>query len=185
MVTIASLWLPILVSAILVWIVSALVWMVLPHHKSDFQGVTNEESARKELKKQDLAPGQYMIPYAKTDAEFKDPAMQKKYTEGPVAMITIMPNQVPSMGKNVGLSFVFYLVVGVLVAYLASRSLPADASYLEVFRLTGTVSWLAYGFGTIPDAIWFGRPWKFIWKNMADAFVYALLTAGTFGWLWA
>jgi len=55
---------------------------------------------------------------------------------------------------------------------------------LAVFRITGTVAWLAYGAATVPDAIWFGRPWSAIGKNLFDALMYGLLTAGFFGWLW-
>jgi len=82
------------------------------------------------------------------------------------------------------LSFVFYLVISVVVAYLAGRTFTAGADYLAVFRISGTVAWLAYGTATVPDAIWFGRPWSGIVKGLLDALVYGLLTAGFFGWLW-
>jgi len=82
------------------------------------------------------------------------------------------------------ISLIFYIVVGIFVAYLASRFLSATTEYLTVFRLTGTVTFMAYGMGIIQDAIWFGRPWSAIFKNLFDALIYAFLTAGTFGWLW-
>jgi hypothetical protein len=88
------------------------------------------------------------------------------------------------MGSKIGLSFVFYLLISTVVAYLASRTLDAGEDYLAVFRVTGTVAWLAYGTATVPDAIWFGRPWSAIVKGLVDALVFALLTAGFFGWLW-
>jgi len=183
MITIASLWLSILVSAILVWIASAVVWMILPHHKSDFRGVAEEEAAREALS--GLQPGQYNIPHCASQAELKEPEMQKKFAEGPLAFVTVLPNGLPPMGKNMALSFVFNLVVGVAVAYLVSRTLAPDADYLAVFRISATTAWLAYGFATIPDAIWFGRPWSAIVKNLGDALLYALLTGGVFGWLWS
>ena len=92
--------------------------------------------------------------------------------------------RLPSMGKNMVISLIFYLVVGIFVAYLASRFLSIGTEYLTVFRLTGTVAFVAYGMGIIPDAIWFGRPWGAVVKNLLDALLYALLTAGVFGWLW-
>ena len=88
------------------------------------------------------------------------------------------------MGKNMALTFVFYLVISAIVAYVASRTLAPGSDYLAVFRVIGTVAWLAYGAAVIQDAIWFGRPWSSVIKSVFDALVYALLTAGVFGWLW-
>ena len=189
MVTIGSLWIAILISGVLVWIASALVWVVLPHHKSDFRSLPDEEAARQALLPQDLSPGLYNIPHVASPEEVKKSkelksAVREKFEKGPVAFITILPKGMPNMGKNMGISFVFYLVISVFVAYLASRSLAPDATYLTVFRLTGTVAWMAYGLAIVPDAIWFGRPWGAVAKNLLDALLYALLTAGVFGWLW-
>ncbi|MCG8608208.1 hypothetical protein MJD09_24895 [bacterium] len=183
MVTITALWLAILVSAALAWIASALVWTVLPHHKKDFEGVPDEEAARNALTG-DLAPGQYNIPHVESQEQMKQPEVVKKFDDGPVGFLTVLPKGVPNMGKNMGLSFVYNIFVSIVVAYLASRTLDADASYLSVFRIAGTTAWLAYGTAVIPDAIWFGRPWSAIGKNLGDALLYGLLTAGAFGWLW-
>jgi len=183
MVTIASLWLPIVLSAVFVWIGSALVWMVLPHHKSDYRKMPDEEAARNGIG-QGIEPGQYNIPHVVDWDEMKTPEGQKKFTDGPVGFLTILPRAIPNMGKNMALSFLFYLVVGVVVAYVAGRTTAADADYLSVFRISGTAAFLAYGFATVQDAVWFGRPWSQIVKILFDALFYALLTAGTFGWLW-
>lgn len=184
MVTISSLWLAILLSAVIVWIASAIVWMVLPHHKKDFKGVPNEESARSALRSQNLQPGQYHIPHMASMSEMKQPDGQRKLAEGPVAFITVLRPGIPSMGRNMALSFLYYVLVGIVVAYVATRSLAAGTDYLAVFRLTGTVAWLAYSAAVIPDAIWLGRPWSVVAKQLADGLAYALLTAGVFGWLW-
>ncbi len=184
MVTIASLWLAIVLSAVIVWLASFVVWAVLPYHKTDYKGLPDEEAARNALKPQDLAPGQYNIPNVASRSDLNKPEVKKKFEEGPVAFMTVLPKGVPAMGKSMVLSFVFYLVVSFLVAYLASRTLERGAEYLEVFRMVGTATWLAYGMGIVQDAIWFGRPWSAIAKNLLDALIYGLLTAGVFGWLW-
>jgi hypothetical protein len=184
MITIISLWLPILLSAIVVWIASAIVWMALPHHKSDYRGLPDEEAARTAMKTQDLPPGQYDIPHLPSRSSLKQPEYQKKFEEGPVGFLTVLPKGIPGMGKSMVLSLVYYLVISIFAAYLASRTLAPGAEYLSVFRLTGTVAWLAYGFAIFPDVIWFGRPWSFAFKNLFDALFYALLTAGMFGALW-
>jgi hypothetical protein len=184
MVTIVSLWLAILVASVLVWIASALIWTVLPHHKSDYNELPDEDAARQALSPQDLKPGMYYTPYIKSQSDMKNQEIIKKYNEGPVAYFTILPKGVPSMGKSMILGFLFYIVANIFVAYMVSRTLAPSADYLAVFRVAGTVSWLAYGFAMIPDSIWFGRPWSFTFKHLIDALVYALLTAGVFGWLW-
>ncbi len=114
----------------------------------------------------------------------QQPEGRRKFDEGPVAFITVLPNRPPPMARNMALTAIFYLSVSTIVAYVASRTLPPDAEYLAVFRLTGAVAWVAYGFAVIPDAIWFGRPWSSVAKALFDALIYALLTAGVFGWLW-
>jgi hypothetical protein len=184
MVTIGSLWLPILLAAVLVFIASALIWMVLPHHRSDFGGFPDEASVLDALKKQKLAPGQYDFPHIESQNELKKPEVQQRFAEGPVGFFTVKRPGVPPMGKALTLSFIYYIVIGGAVAYLASRTLEPGAEYLAVFRVTGTVAWYAYGLGIVPDAIWFGRPWSGVWKHLLDAFVYACLTAGAFAWLW-
>ena len=185
MISIFSLWLPILLSAVLVFIVSAMVWMVLPHHKKDYKGLPDEDAARSALTPQNISPGQYDIPHIPSPDAIKDPEVKKKFDDGPVGFFTVLPSQVPNMGKNLVLSFIYYLVVGILVSYIASRFLAPGAEYLSVFRLTGFVAWMAYGgMGLIQDAIWFGRPWSAVIKHLFDSLLYGLLTAGVFGWLW-
>lgn len=181
MVTIASLWLPIVLSAVIVFVAAALVWMVFPHHRNEWRGLSNEEAVRSALK--GTAPGQYVLPYA-TQAGMKDPAYRKKREEGPTAWLTVVPSGMMGMGKPMVLSVVYYLAVGILVAYLSSRTLAPGTDYLHVFRVVGTVAWLAYGWGSVSDAIWFGKPWSSVFKQLGDTLLYALLTAGTFGWLW-
>lgn len=184
MVTIGALWLPILLSAALVLVASAVVWMVLPHHKGDFGGLPNEEAVRRTLAEADLSPGQYTIPHAATREEHASPDHRRKLEEGPVAFLTVLPRRDPGMKKQLLLSFLFYVGVGIVAAYLAGRTLAPGAEYLEVFRVTGTVAWVAYGAAYVQEGIWFGRPWSFVFKNLLDALLYGLLTAGVFGWLW-
>jgi hypothetical protein len=182
MITILSLWLPILLSAMVVFLASMIVWPTL--HRSDYKGLPDEEAAVKALRPQNLKPGMYNIPNIPTRADLKKPEVIKKFEEGPIGFLTVLPRGVPEMGKNLMLSFLYYLSIGIMVAYVASRTLSVGAEYLAVFRITGTVAWLAYGMAVIPEAIWFGRPWSAVSKTLIDALIYGLLTAGVFGWLW-
>ncbi|NND59836.1 MAG: hypothetical protein HKN49_06160 [Gammaproteobacteria bacterium] len=181
MVSLFSLWLPVVLSAVACWIAGAIIWMVLPHHKNDFGRVPDEDATRNAL--QGIAPGQYTIPHIADPAKVSD-ADKAKFDQGPVAYVTAVENGFPAMGKKLLLQMLFLLIVSDIVAYVAAYSLPAGAGYLQVFQIVGTVAWLAYGFASLQDSIWFGKPWSFTFKGLFDALIYALLTAGIFGWLW-
>ena len=64
METLAGLWMPIVASAVLVFVASSLIWNVLGAHKWHIKGLPDEAAAREALGKQGLAAGQYAIPYA-------------------------------------------------------------------------------------------------------------------------
>ena len=178
---ILDLWLAILVAAAICWVASAIVWTVLKYHNSDYSRLADEDGARAGLKGN--APGFYLLPYCIDPADMKDPEMQKKYEEGPLAYITMLPNGMPAMGGKLVMQFVYFVVVGIICAYFVSRTLAPDADYLAVFRIAGTVAFVANSFAVVPESIWFGRPWSITIKNFIDALIYGLLTGGVFGWL--
>lgn len=180
---ILDLWLPIVVSAVIVFVMSALIWTVLPWHKKDYAKVIDEDAASSALK--NSTPGAYVLPHCADPAEFKKDSMRQRYEEGPNAFITIVPNGAPAMGPKLGLSFVFNILVSIICAYLLSRLLDPTASYLAVFRLTGTTAFIAYGLAYVQESIWFGRPWPLLAKSLFDALLYGLLTGGVFGWLYS
>jgi hypothetical protein len=123
------------------------------------------------------------VPHIKDMKELKQPDVEQKFTDGPLAFITVLPNGMPNMPRNMGLQFVYFIIVGILCAYVVSRTTGPDAAYLEVFRIAGTVAFIANGVGVIPDSIWFGRPWSHAAKTLMDGLIYGLLTGGVFGWL--
>jgi hypothetical protein len=155
--------------------------MVMPWHKSDFLKIPDEERARAALK--GLAVGYYMMPYCKSPADLKDEAMRQKFIDGPLAYIVVAPTGLNSMTPKLVLSFLFYVVVGVICAYVVSRTLAPGTEYLQVFRIAGTTAFIAYGLAYVQESIWFSRPWSITIKNLGDALLYGLLTGGTFGWL--
>ena len=179
--SILDLWIPILAATGIMWIASALIWTVLPWHKSDYRQAADEEGVRAALRGADA--GFYNVPHCKTQAEFNTPEIQQKFNEGPVAYITVLPPGVPSMGRNMALMVAFFLFVSVLCAYFVSRTVAPDASYLETFRVAGCVAWIANGVAHIPESVWFGRPWSSTAKSLFDALIYGLLAGGVFGWL--
>jgi hypothetical protein len=184
MVTIPMLWAPILISTVLVFVASFLIWTVLHVHKSDYRGLPEEASVAEALRRQGAVPGQYVIPYTSDRAAMKDPEFVRRMEQGPVGFLTLARPGPPRMGKSLLCWFIYVLAISVFVAYLASRTLPPGAEYLRVFRVAGTVAVLAYSAAVIPTGIWFSRPWRNVWKDVIDGVIYGLLTAGTFGWLW-
>lgn len=183
MVAIPALVLPILLSAVIVFVASSLVHMVFTYHRSDYGKIPNEDAVAAAIRSGNVAPGQYLFPHMSM-ADMRSPAGIEKFTKGPVGMLIVRASGAPGMGKNLVQWFVFSVVVGVFVAYVASRTVAPGAGYLPVFRVAGTVAWLAYAGGAPIDSIWRGQPWSVTVKAIFDGLLYALLTAGTFGWLW-
>lgn len=179
-----QLWLPIVLSAVVVFILSAISWTALPVHKKDFSALPNADAVQQTMRAQPPSPGVYALPWASNPKEFQEPAMKERLEKGPRAYITVVPNGMPSMGPMLVQSFVFYLVVSFLVAYVAWHSLGAGAEYLSVFRLAGASAIMSYSLASVPDSIWFGRPWRNFRTQLLEAIVYGLFTAGVFGWLW-
>jgi hypothetical protein len=180
----SSLWMPIVVSAVIVHFASFLAWMVLPHHRSDFRRLPDEDATLDALKKQGVTSGQYSFPHCANPKEMKTPEFQRKMKELPSGMLTIFPRGGANMGKSIALHLVHCLVIGVFVAYITNHTVAAGSDYLAVFRVAGTVAFLAWAGGLPVQANWFGRPWSSVIKDVIDGLAYALLTAGVFGWLW-
>ncbi len=184
MVTLGMLWLPIVLSAVLVFVASSLVWMVLPHHKGDWKPLPDEAAALEALGKPGLAPGQYRFPWAADQQAMQQPGFLEKLKKGPVGFLVVVPPGPFAMGALLAKWFVFLLAVSVLVAYLTGRTVAPGTAYLHVFRVAGTAAVMAYALGNFPASIWWGRPWSTTLKDAADGVLYGLLTAGAFGWLW-
>jgi hypothetical protein len=184
MVTLDALWLPIVVASVLVFAWSNLVWMVLPHHKSDTRRLPDEAPVMEALGKQGLSPGLYRFPWASSMKEMGEPAFVAKLEKGPVGYTVMLPSGAMDMGKSMGAWVAYIVVLTLIVGYVAGRTLAPGAPYLAVFRIAGTVAFLAYGGAIVPNAIWWGKPWSNVWKETLDGLCYGLLTAGAFGWLW-
>jgi hypothetical protein len=182
MVTIASLWLPILLAAVLVFIVSSLIHTVLPYHRSDFAAVPDESAVRAGLS--GVPAGDYVVPHAASNEERSSEEFKAKMKEGPAAFVTVLPRGESGMGGSLVQWFLYCVLIGIFAAYLAGRTLAPGADYLTVFRITGTTAFAAYGLALPQSSIWMSRKWSSTLKSVFDALVYSLLTAGAFGWLW-
>jgi|ERR1051325_1976749 hypothetical protein len=184
MVSLTSLWLPILLSTVIVFIASSIMHMVLSYHKSDYRRLPDEDRATEVLRSAGVTPGpDYFFPYSAFE-EMKSPPMMEKFKRGPVGFLTVLPSGPPAMAKNLVQWFLYCILISVFAAYLAGRTLPPGTDYLGVFRIVGTAAFLGYGAAHVQESIWGGRSWVVTLKHIFDSLVFALLTAGTFGWLW-
>jgi hypothetical protein len=183
MTPLSALWLPILLSAVIVFVASSIMHMVLPYHCSDYQNLPDEDRVLASLRDASLTRGLYIFPFT-TRKDMKSPALVEKDRRGPVGMLTIFPGGPPVMPKFLGQWFAYCLLIGFFVAYLAAHTIVPGTYYLRVFRVVGGAAFLAYGLGNISNSIWKGQTWSVTIKEAIDGLVYALLTAGTFGWLW-
>ena len=178
-----ALWLPIVLSAVIVFVASSIMHMVLPYHKSDYQKLPDEDKVMPVLRSAGLKRGLYVFPFT-THKDMKSPAMIEKYNQGPVGMMTIFPSGPPAMPKFLGLWFAYCVVVSLIVAHLAAHTVAPFQTYRHVFRVVGESAFLAYGLGNISSSIWKGQTWSMTIKEVIDGLIYAMLTAGTFAWLW-
>jgi hypothetical protein len=184
MVSLVALWLPIVLSAVFVFVLSSIIHMVLGYHRSDYSRLPNEDAVRAAIRSGNPAPAQYIIPYCMSPKEMESPEMKQKFAEGPIAVLNVKPTGPVGMGPSLVQWFIFALVVSACVAFVACHAVHQGAPYRRVFRIVGAAAFLAYAAGQIPAAIWMGKPWSVAVKEVFDGLLYGLVTAGTFGWLW-
>lgn len=184
MVPLLSLALPIVLSAVIVFVVSSLIHMMTPWHKSDYPKVPNEDRVMDTMRGLGIPPGEYMMPRPSGPEEMKSPAFKAKFERGPVMMFTVMPPGPMSMRNNLINWFIYAAVVGVFAAYVAGRAVGPGAAYPSVFRFVSVTAFIGYTLALWQMSIWYRRSWLTTIKSTVDGLIYALLTAAVFGWLW-
>ena len=183
MTGLSALWLPILLSAVVVFVASSLIHMASPWHKSDYPKMANEEQVMDALRPLAIPPGDYFFPRPASREDMRSPAFAEKVNRGPVVVMTVMPGGM-SMGRNLVLWFVYTVMISGFAAYIAGRALPPGTVYLQVFRFAGATAFIGYSAALWQMSIWYRRAWLTTIKSTVDGLIYASLTAGVFGWLW-
>jgi hypothetical protein len=183
-VAVTSLWLPILVSAVIVFVASSLIHMFIGWHKNDFPQLPGEDRVIDSLRPLAIPRGDYLVPRPSGRQDLRSPAFLEKLNKGPVLVMTVLPNGPVPVGRNLVQWFIYSVIVSVFSAYVAGRALGPGADYLRVFQIAGTVAFVGYALALWQMSIWYGRSWRLTVKATIDGLIYALLTAGTLGWLW-
>ena len=122
MVSLSALLLPIVLSAVIVFVASFVMHMLLTYHRSDYRQLPDEDKLLGALRGTKITPGLYVFPYY-LPKDMKSPAAIEKYKQGPVGRMSIIPSGPPAMPKYLVLWFLYSLVVGFFVAYLTGRVL--------------------------------------------------------------
>lgn len=178
-----ELWKPILVGGLGMFVMSALVWTVMPHHRKEWQPLPNEDAVADAIRAGNLRPGLYHIPHMADMKAMGTPEGIGKMNRGPLLYMTVAPNGVPAMGPMMLKSALSSILIAVFVAYVAWHAIPAGSEYLQVFRIVGTVTFMTFSLGSMADSIWFARPWGSWGRQVFDAMLYAGVMGGVFGWL--
>lgn len=184
MLSLASLWLPILLAAVAVFFTSSLVHMVFKWHNADYLRLGNEDEVREVLRKGNPAPGQYVLPHCLDGKDMQKPEVQQKFIDGPVGLVVIRSSGAPKIGPHLLKWFLLALAVAAITACLACCTIGSGASKHLVFHFFAVSTFLAYATGSVTDGIWKGHPWKAVAKDLLDALLYALVSAAVFAWLW-
>jgi hypothetical protein len=183
--TLLPLWLPILLSAVVVFIISCLVHMVFKWHAADYKGFANEDAVRDAIRAGNPAPGRYVVPYCADMKDMAGEAMAKKYQEGPVGHMTIGPTGMPVIGKFLGQWFAWCVVAATLAVYLAWRACGLDpVNAARAGHWVATITFIAHGAGTITESIWMMRPWSVSVKYLLDSALYAAGAGLVSFWVW-
>jgi len=165
MIPLTALWLPVSLSAVIVFFASFIMHMVLTYHRSDYRKLPDEDRVTDAMRSAGVTRGPaYFFPYC-SFKEMKSAPVIEKMKRGPVGLLTVLPSGPPAMGKNLVQWFLYCVVISIFAAYLSGRLLAPGTAFVQV-------------------SIWSGRSWVVTFKHLADSVIYAALTAGTFGWLW-
>lgn len=181
---ILELWLPIVLSAVAVFVVSSILHMMLKFwHQADYNGFSNEDEVRRAVNAGNPKPGIYSLPYCEM-ANMGNPEVQERMKEGPMAILFVQKPGLPNMVKSLGQWIAYCLLVSLFAAYVATIALAPGSAGMQVFQLVSVVTFMAYSLGTLQYGIWWGQPWKAVFKDVIDGLIFGLLTGAIFAWLW-
>jgi hypothetical protein len=175
----AQLWLPIILSAVALFFASFLSWMVLQLHAKDWLKLEKEDEFLQHVRQYGIQRGSYMFPGCSSAAEMKSPEYAQKWEQGPTGIMTVYGRV--NMGKNLALTFLYFLVVCFVIAYLASIGIERGADFMTVFRFVSTAGLLAFLAAMVQHSIWFHNR---IVGHVIESVAYAAIIGAIFAALW-
>lgn len=178
-----SLLLPILISAVALFVLTLIIHMT-PWHRGDYVRLPDEDGVMKALRPFNLPPNDYMVPHPGTGEYMKSKEYDAKRDAGPVMIVTVAPLGPWNIGKMMGLWFLFGAVVSGVAACFVGTIIPPGGDRHSVFHHIAVVTFLTYAMGAVPLSIWYNRKWSTTFRNAVDALLCALATGWIFSMMW-
>jgi hypothetical protein len=178
------LWLPILVSAVAVFLLSSVIHMLTPWHKSDYPKLANEDAVSDALRALNIPAGEYFAPRPADRAGMRSPEFAERVKRGPVFMINIFPAGGMNMGRGLGLWFLYCLIVNGFAGHIAEGAGLMRTDDHRILHTVGLSAFLGYAAALWQGSVWYRRPWLTTFKGTVDGLIYAAVTALIFTWLW-
>jgi hypothetical protein len=177
-----ALWLPTLVSAVAVFILSSIIHMVVPWHKNDYSRFPDEAAVLDSLRMHNLASGEYMAPRPSSRQDMSSPEFREKVKRGPLVILNIAHGDSVSMGRPLILWFVYVVVISALAGHIAWSINHDDSAY--IFHAVALTALLGYAGALWQQTIWFRKPWLTSFKGTVDGLIYAVVTGMIFVYFW-
>ena len=174
-----SLLLPTVLSAVALFFLSFLSWMVVQLHAADWRKLPHEDELREALRKSGINGGNFMFPGVEQPAEGRSPEFQQKVQQGPTGVLTVFGSV--NMARNLALTMLYFLVTSYCLGYLATLGIPRGAEFFTVFRFVATAGLLTHLSSILSHAIWFHCR---VVGHGVESIVYALTLGFIFGALW-
>lgn len=171
--------LPIILSGFALFFASFLSWMVLQLHKQDWVKLANEEKLMETVREGDVSPGSYMFPACGSSEEMKSEEFARKMAAGPRGIMTVFGPF--SMGRNLSLTFIYFLVASFCLAYLTTLAIKPGADSMTVFRFVSTAGFLTFFSAIVPHAVWFKCR---IVGHLIESIAFAAIIGAIFAAMW-
>jgi len=178
-----SLLLPIVVSAVAVFVLTMIIHMT-PWHRSDHIKLPDEDGVMQALRPFNIPPNDYVVPHPGTGEYMKSKEYDAKRAAGPVMIVTVAPSGPWKIGQMMGMWFLFAVVVSASVACVVGTIVPPGGHTHAVFHYAAVITFLTYAMGAVQLSIWYNRKWSTTFKNAVDSLLYALATAWIFSMMW-
>ena len=136
MTPITSLVLPILVAAVVVFVLSLIVQMAMPWHKTDFDNVPDDDEFLGAIRQLNIPPGDYTVPSPRLPNGARNPDFVEKLAKGPSVTMTVIPPS-DNMGRYMVQWFAFTLLVAVIAGWVTGTIVGTCRRSPRVLPLRG------------------------------------------------